>query len=167
MTYNGIRLPAKVLGVTSEYFQLYNIGLEAGSYFSQEQELNSMAVCIIGHNVKTRLFQQNEAIGQFIKFGANWVKVVGVLEQSASEATKPIEEEQSSGTASTARSGSLGTIGSESMGMQGYDDGVHSYQDHVASRKQSPGYHQSGIFQWRRNCYGRRRRRTSQDCGQK
>jgi len=124
LTYNGIRLPAKVLGVTSEYFQLYNIGLEAGSYFSQEQELNSMAVCIIGHNVKTRLFQQNEAIGQFIKFGANWVKVVGVLEQSASEATKPIEEEQSSGTASTARSGSLGTIGSESMGMQGYDDQV-------------------------------------------
>ena len=124
ITYNGIRQPAKVLGVTSEYFQLYNIGLVSGSYFSQEQELNSMAVCIIGHNVKTRFFQQNEAIGQFIKFGANWVKVVGVLEQSASEAIKPAEEEESSGTASTARSGSLGTIGSESMGMQGYDDQV-------------------------------------------
>jgi putative ABC transport system permease protein len=84
-----------------------------------------MAVCIIGHNIKTRFFQQNDPIGQFIKFGANWVKVIGVLEQSASGILKPKEEEEeSSGTASTARSGSLGTIGSESMGMQGYDDQV-------------------------------------------
>ncbi|MFY9364373.1 MAG: ABC transporter permease, partial [Bacteroidales bacterium] len=125
ITYSGQRQPAKVLGVTSEYFKLYNIGLEAGEYFSPEQELNSMAVCIIGHNIKTRFFQQNDPIGQFIKFGANWVKVIGVLEQSASGILKPKEEEEeSSGTASTARSGSLGTIGSESMGMQGYDDQV-------------------------------------------
>ena len=124
ITYKGIRQPAKVLGVTTEYFQLYDIGLQSGNYFSSEQELNSMAVCLIGHNIKTRFFQQNDPIGQFIKFGANWVKVVGVLEQSTSGASKPKEEEESSGTASTARSGSLGTIGSESMGMQGYDDQV-------------------------------------------
>jgi len=123
ITYKGIRQPAKVLGVTTEYFQLYDIGLESGNYFTSEQELNSMAVCIIGHNVKTRFFQQNDPIGQFIKFGANWVKVIGVLEQSISGAVRPTEEE-SSGTASSARSGSLGTIGSESMGMQGYDDQV-------------------------------------------
>ncbi|HOG26084.1 MAG TPA: ABC transporter permease, partial [Bacteroidales bacterium] len=123
ITYKGIRQPAKVLGVTTEYFQLYDIGLESGNYFTSEQELNSMAVCIIGHNVKTRFFQQNDPIGQFIKFGANWVKVIGVLEQSISGAARPTEEE-SSGTASSARSGSLGTIGSESMGMQGYDDQV-------------------------------------------
>ncbi|HHV40050.1 MAG TPA: FtsX-like permease family protein [Bacteroidales bacterium] len=125
ITYSGQRQPAKVLGVTSEYFQLYSIGLEAGEYFSPEQELNSMAVCVIGHNIKTRFFQQNDPIGQFIKFGANWVKVIGVLEQSTSGELKPKDEdEESSGTASTARSGSLGTIGSESMGMQGYDDQV-------------------------------------------
>lgn len=73
-----------MLGITSEYFQLYNMGLEAGEYFSIEQELNSMAVCLIGHNVKIRFFQQNDPIGQFIKFGNNWVKVIGVLEQSTS-----------------------------------------------------------------------------------
>ncbi|MDD4065145.1 MAG: FtsX-like permease family protein, partial [Bacteroidales bacterium] len=68
--------------------------------------------------------QQKDAIGEFIKFGANWVKVIGVLEQSASGASRPTEDEESSGTASSAQSGSLGTIGSESMGMQGYDDQV-------------------------------------------
>ena len=124
ITYNGMRQPAKVLGVTSEYFNLYDIGLETGSFFTQDQELNSMAVCIIGHNVKTRFFQQRDAVGEFIKFGANWVKVIGVLEQSASGASMPSEDEASSGTASSARSGSLGTIGSESMGMQGYDDQI-------------------------------------------
>ncbi len=124
VTYNGIRQPAKVLGVTSEYFKLYDIGLESGGFFTQDQELNSMAVCIIGHNVKTRFFQQKDPIGEFIKFGANWVKIIGVLEQSASGASIPTENEESSGTASSAKSGSLGTIGSESMGMQGYDDQV-------------------------------------------
>ena len=124
ITYNGMRQPAKVLGVTSEYFNLYDIGLETGSFFTQDQELNSMAVCIIGHNVKTRFFQQRDAVGEFIKFGANWVKVIGVLEQSTSGASMPSEDEASSGTASSARSGSLGTIGSESMGMQGYDDQI-------------------------------------------
>ena len=124
ITYSGVRQPAKVLGVTSEYFNLYSIELESGEFFSPEQELNSMAVCIIGHNVKTRFFQQNDPLGHFIKFGANWVKVIGVLEQSASGATKPVDDDESSGTASTARSGSLGTIGAESMGMQGYDDQV-------------------------------------------
>jgi putative ABC transport system permease protein len=124
ITYNGMRQPAKVLGVTSEYFNLYDIGLETGSFFTQDQELNSMAVCIIGHNVKTRFFQQRDAVGEFIKFGANWVKVIGVLEQSTSGASMPSEDEASSGTASSAQSGSLGTIGSESMGMQGYDDQI-------------------------------------------
>ena len=124
ITYNGMRQPAKVLGVTSEYFKLYDMGLESGAFFSSDQELNSMAVCLIGHNVKTRFFQQRDAVGEFIKFGANWVKVIGVLEQSASGASMPSEDEASSGTASSARSGSLGTIGSESMGMQGYDDQV-------------------------------------------
>jgi putative ABC transport system permease protein len=124
ITFNGIRQPAKVLGVTSEYFQLYSLGLEAGDFFTPGQEINSMAVCIIGHNVKTHFFQQNDAIGEFIKFGANWVKVIGVLAQSASGAEKPKENEDASGTASSARSGSLGTLGSESMGMQGYDDQV-------------------------------------------
>jgi len=125
ITYGGMRQPAKVLGITSEYFQLYDIGLEAGDFFTPDQEINSMAVCIIGHNVKTRFFQQKDPIGEFIKFGANWVKIIGVLEQSASGASVPMEEnEASSGTASSARSGSLGTIGSESMGMQGYDDQV-------------------------------------------
>jgi putative ABC transport system permease protein len=119
-----MRQPAKVLGVTSEYFKLYDMGLESGAFFSSDQELNSMAVCLIGHNVKTRFFQQRDAVGEFIKFGANWVKVIGVLEQSASGASMPSEDEASSGTASSARSGSLGTIGSESMGMQGYDDQV-------------------------------------------
>ena len=126
VTYNGIRQAAKVMGVTSEYFNLYSIGMEEGAVFTPEQELNSMAVCIIGHNVKTRLFQQHDPVGQFIKFGTNWVKVVGVLAQSVGAAATPVQEEEkdASGTSSQARSGSLGTLGSESMGMQGYDDQV-------------------------------------------
>ena len=147
ITYSGVRQPAKVLGVTSEYFNLYSIELESGEFFSPEQELNSMAVCIIGHNVKTRFFQQNDPLGHFIKFGANWVKVIGVLEQSASGATKPVDDDESSGTASTARSGSLGTIGAESMGMQGYDDQVFiPIRTMLLRQETGPGRYQPGFI---------------------
>lgn len=126
ISYDGIRQAAKVMGTTSEYFKLYSINLQSGSFFTEEQEMNSMAVCLIGHNIKTRFFQQNDPIGKFIKFGANWVKVIGVLEQSTAGATgpNPADGKDATGSSSNARSGSLGTIGSESMGMQGYDDQI-------------------------------------------
>lgn len=79
---DGRRTQSKVSGVTSEYFQLYNLPLESGTLFTKEQEDKGLAVCIIGGNVKTRFFSTKDPLNQYIKCGNTWLKVIGVLEKS-------------------------------------------------------------------------------------
>ena len=42
---------------------------------------NAFPVCIIGDNVKTVFFNQEDPIGKYIKCGQIWLKVEGVLER--------------------------------------------------------------------------------------
>ncbi len=79
---NGIREQAKVIGVSKEFFQLYDLPLSQGFIFDEHQEENGLAVCVIGSNIRSRFFNQVEPIGQYIKFGDVWLKVIGVLERS-------------------------------------------------------------------------------------
>jgi putative ABC transport system permease protein len=79
---NGIREQAKLVGVSREFFQLYDLPLEKGLVFDEHQEENGLAVCIIGANIRSRFFNQIEPIGQYIKVGDVWLKVLGVLERS-------------------------------------------------------------------------------------
>jgi putative ABC transport system permease protein len=79
---NGIREQAKVVGVSHEFFQLYDLPLDQGYIFDQYQEENGLAVCVIGANIRSRFFNQTEAIGQYIKFGDVWLKVIGVLRRN-------------------------------------------------------------------------------------
>jgi putative ABC transport system permease protein len=78
----GKKLESKIFGVSKAYFQIYNLTLEKGMHFEPYQEENGLAVCIIGANVATRFFPQSDPVGQYIKFGKNWLKIVGVLEHN-------------------------------------------------------------------------------------
>ena len=79
---HGIREQAKVIGVSKEFFQLYDLPLVQGFVFDKYQEENGLAVCVIGANIRSRFFSQSDPIGQYIKFGDVWLKVVGVLERN-------------------------------------------------------------------------------------
>jgi putative ABC transport system permease protein len=79
---NGIREQAKVIGVSKEFFQLYDLPFSQGLVFDVYQEENGLAVCVIGANIRSRFFSQVNPIGQYIKFGDVWLKVIGVLERS-------------------------------------------------------------------------------------
>jgi len=79
---SGIREQAKVIGVSKEFFQLYDLPLSQGFVFDNYQEENGLAVCVIGANIRSRFFNQVDPIGQYIKFGDVWLKVIGVLERS-------------------------------------------------------------------------------------
>jgi putative ABC transport system permease protein len=82
LQYGGIRYPAKVQGVSVDYFKLYNLPLELGMYFNEEQDKYGMPVCIIGSNVRTKFFNETSPLGKFIKFGNIWLKVIGVLRKT-------------------------------------------------------------------------------------
>lgn len=80
--YGGKREAAKIIGVSSDYFQLFNLGFESGSYFNTHQEEHGLAVCVIGANIKSRFFPDVNPVGEYIKFGNVWLQIIGVLERT-------------------------------------------------------------------------------------
>ncbi len=78
----GVRESAKILGVSGEYFNIYNLKLQSGELFSNYQEKNGVPVCIIGDNIRAKFFNQVNPVGKDLKFGNVWLRVIGVLEKS-------------------------------------------------------------------------------------
>jgi putative ABC transport system permease protein len=79
---NGIKYTAKLVGVSNDYFQLYNLPLVSGAIFNAYQEENGIQVCIIGANIRSKFFSKVDPLGQYIKFNGNWLKVIGVLQKT-------------------------------------------------------------------------------------
>ncbi len=79
---NGVRYSAKIVGVSNDYFHLYNLPLIAGTIFNDYQADNGFQVCIIGANIRAKFFSKIDPIGQYIKFNGNWLKVIGVLQKT-------------------------------------------------------------------------------------
>ncbi len=78
---NGKSKPVVLEGVNNSYFDLFNISLSEGSLFTKTQIDNAFPVCIIGDNIKTVFFNQENPIGKNIKCGQIWMKVIGVIER--------------------------------------------------------------------------------------
>ncbi len=79
---SGIKYSAKLVGVSNDYFHLYNLPLTSGAFFNSYQEENGIQVCIIGANIRAKFFSQVDPIGQYIKFNGIWLKVIGVLQKT-------------------------------------------------------------------------------------
>jgi putative ABC transport system permease protein len=79
---NGVKYTAKLVGVSNDYFHLYNLPLISGAFFNEFQEKNGIQVCIIGANIRAKFFSKVDPIGQYIKFNGNWLKVIGVLQKT-------------------------------------------------------------------------------------
>ena len=78
----GKRASAKLLGVSNEYYDIFNLPLQEGTFFNSYQEDNGIPVCVIGANIKNKFFSKENPIGKYIKFDKVWLKVVGVLEKN-------------------------------------------------------------------------------------
>ncbi len=76
----GKRSAAKLIGVTNDFFDVYNLKLFSGNFFQEQQLTAGSPVCIIGPTVKSRFFSREDPIGKSIKCGGIWLTVIGVLE---------------------------------------------------------------------------------------
>jgi putative ABC transport system permease protein len=79
---NGVKYTAKLVGVSNDYFYLYNLPLVGGAFFNSFQEANGIQVCIIGANIRAKFFSKVDPLGQYIKFNGIWLKVIGVLQKT-------------------------------------------------------------------------------------
>jgi len=77
---DGVKGIAALTGVTPDFFNVFNLNLQNGYMFTASQLETGAAVCIIGPNIASRFFAQEEPIGKFIKCGSLWLKVIGILE---------------------------------------------------------------------------------------
>jgi len=77
---SGKRRTAKLNGVTPDFFEVYNLQLQEGRFFTEEQMINARPVCVIGPTIKAKLFPEENPIGKYIKCGHVWLKVIGILE---------------------------------------------------------------------------------------
>ena len=78
---NGKSKPVVLEGINNKYFELFNISLQQGDIFTDQQMENGFPVCIIGDNVRNVFFNQEDPIGKNIKCGQTWLKVIGVIER--------------------------------------------------------------------------------------
>jgi putative ABC transport system permease protein len=79
---SGVKYTAKLVGVSNDYFYLYNLPLISGTFFNEFQEENGIQVCIIGANIRAKFFSKVDPLGQYIKFNGIWLKVIGVLQKT-------------------------------------------------------------------------------------
>jgi putative ABC transport system permease protein len=78
---DGISKPVVLEGIENSYFDLFNMQLASGNRFNELQTEKGLPVCIIGNNIKTQFFRQENPIGKYIKCGQIWLKIMGVVEQ--------------------------------------------------------------------------------------
>jgi putative ABC transport system permease protein len=79
----GVSTYGKVSGVTPDFFDVFNISLDRGEMFNEDQLRDGKAVCILGATIKAKLFPNSDPIGNYVKCGNIWLKVTGVLQNRA------------------------------------------------------------------------------------
>jgi len=78
---DGKSYPVVLDGVSPEYFSLLNMKIDLGQGFTDTQTEKGVPVCVIGANIRNLFFNQDDPVGQYIKCGKVWLKVIGVIEQ--------------------------------------------------------------------------------------
>jgi putative ABC transport system permease protein len=74
---------SSVTGVTPEYWEVQNLELASGAFFSEYDYQRGAKVVVIGSNVKEDLFGDTDPVGQQMRMGSIIVRVVAVLEESS------------------------------------------------------------------------------------
>ncbi len=71
---------AFIMGSTYEYIRLGSANIEKGRYFTQMEYDRGTNVMVLGAEVANSLFENKEAIGQYVKFMGQKFRVIGTLE---------------------------------------------------------------------------------------
>ena len=80
VVYGGRDTRVSVAGVSANYFEMRNLGIELGEVFTESDDEGKNRVVILGDNVAQDLFEDEHPIGSMVKIGGIQYQVVGVLE---------------------------------------------------------------------------------------
>ena len=75
----GKKTKVELTGISPDFFRIFNLSLKSGSFFDLGQVEAGAPVCILGPDVAARLFPDKNPLGQQIKCGNIWLKVIGLI----------------------------------------------------------------------------------------
>ncbi len=78
----------KVIGTVPEFLSCYGYTLSAGRFFDQSELAGQANVCVLGNDVKDRLFHFDQAMGQSVKIDNQWFSVIGVMSRQLAPSKK-------------------------------------------------------------------------------
>jgi putative ABC transport system permease protein len=76
-----------VLGITAEGFAIRNVSVASGRPFGLQEDRARRRVAVIGPTVKTNLFGRDDPVGQHIRIGKVFFKIIGVAAAKGTDAT--------------------------------------------------------------------------------
>jgi len=82
--FGSQNMQVRITGVTIEYQQVLNIVVAEGDYFTQYQYDTKAKVALIGSEVATTLFGEDDPVGQKIRMSNTVFTVIGLMESKGS-----------------------------------------------------------------------------------
>jgi len=80
LVVGGENMNAQVTGVTPEYWEVQNLEVANGAFFTEYDYQRGTKLAVLGSNVKEMLFGDADSVGQQMRMGSIIVRVVGVLD---------------------------------------------------------------------------------------
>jgi putative ABC transport system permease protein len=74
-----------ILGVWENYPQVANVPIDEGRFFSEQERKSRKAVAVIGSGIKNQIFEDKDAIGEFLKIDGRLFQVIAVLRKASGE----------------------------------------------------------------------------------
>ncbi|MCL6506426.1 MAG: ABC transporter permease [Bryobacteraceae bacterium] len=80
--------PPLLIGVLPNFMQINNLAVVEGRFFTEEENLQSAPVCVLGESAKINLLGYDRAVGKYVKINNVWLQVIGVLAHQATADTE-------------------------------------------------------------------------------
>lgn len=74
-----------ILGVWENYTEVANVPIDVGRFFIESERKNRKAVAVIGSGIKNQIFEDKDAIGEFLKIDGRLFKVIAVMRKASGE----------------------------------------------------------------------------------
>jgi putative ABC transport system permease protein len=72
-----------LIGVEPSYLEIQNLRMVEGRFFTDQENRDSVPVCVLGESAKVNLLGYDPAVGKYVKVNDTWLQVIGVLAPQA------------------------------------------------------------------------------------
>lgn len=77
--HGGLQREAMVLGSTSELLAVRHLQMQNGEFLPPGDPHQANAVCVLGSTIKSELFGEARAVGEWVRLGDRRYRIIGVL----------------------------------------------------------------------------------------